>query len=79
MESKDLETMGSTAVNLRTGTFSPRKALSAPWFCLSLLAATVSLRAATPFYVDSDWTGTQSGSAAQPWKYLSSSECTDAK
>ena len=32
----------------------------------------VSLRAAT-FYVDSDWTGTESGTASQPWTYLSSS------
>src|ERR1041385_3280811 len=73
MESKDLATIRSTAVHPRTGKFSPRKALTAPWFCLSLLAATVSLRAASTFYVDSDWTGAQSGSAAQPWKYLSSS------
>src|SRR5438477_995723 len=73
MESKDLETIGSTVVNPRPRRFSSRKALAGLWFCLSLLAATVSLRAAATFYVDSDWTGTQSGSAAQPWSYLSSS------
>ena len=32
-----------------------------------------SARAATTFYLDSDWNGTQSGTASQPWKYLSSS------
>src|SRR5207249_5078697 len=35
-------------------------------------AAAFSARAATTFYLDSDWNGTQSGTASQPWKYLSS-------
>ena len=36
-------------------------------------AATLNLRAATTFYVDSAWKGTQSGTPSQPWRYLSSS------
>jgi len=47
-----------------------RQILTALWITI---AATVGLHAATTYYVDSDWTGTQSGSASQPWKYLSSS------
>ena len=36
-------------------------------------AATLNLRAATTFYVDSAWKGTPSGTPSQPWRYLSSS------
>ena len=41
-----------------------------------LFAASAGLHAAAIFYVDSHWTGAQSGSAAQPWTYLSSSAWT---
>ena len=40
--------------------------------CLSWLALSLGLRAATTFYVDSDWTGMPNGTASQPWKSLSS-------
>src|SRR5439155_26360849 len=40
---------------------------------VSVLASNGSVVSGNTFYVDSDWTGTQSGSASQPWKYLSSS------
>ncbi len=69
----DLTTTRAAAFDQRPRSFLPGKTARLPWFCLSLLAASLSLRAATTFYVDSDWTGTQSGSASQPWKYLSSS------
>ena len=65
--------MVGTAFNPGFRSCHPRKASALPWFCLSLLAASISLRAASTFYVDSDWSGTQSGTATQPWKYLSSS------
>src|SRR5438445_12923181 len=41
-----------------------------------LFAASAGLHAAAIFYVDSHWTGAQSGSAAQPWTYLTSSAWT---
>src|SRR5712692_4675992 len=41
-----------------------------------LLAASAGVHAAATFYVDSNWTGAQSGSATQPWTYLSSSAWT---
>src|SRR5256714_1834730 len=52
---------------------SPRlgRPLLLPWLCLSWLAVSLGLRAATTFYLDSDWTGTPNGTASQPWKSLS--------
>ena len=48
----------------------PRRTSALAGLCSGLLAASVSLRAATTFYVDSDWSGTQSGTTSEPWKYL---------
>src|SRR5438477_12240239 len=52
---------------------SPRlgRLLFLPWLCLSWFAVSLGLRAATTFYLDSDWTGMPNGTASQPWKALS--------
>ena len=50
-----------------------KRILAAVTGLIVLTFAAFSARAATTFYLDSDWNGTQSGTASQPWKYLSSS------
>src|SRR5437867_2268838 len=45
---------------------------SVPLFLFMLVFYTLPIQAATFFYVDPDWTGTQTGSATNPWTWLSS-------
>src|SRR5579862_9115222 len=45
-------------------------------FIIAILLFCQSAFAASTFYVDADWSGTQTGAAATPWQNLSGSQWT---